>query len=138
MELNLNISEKIVQNCSEAAKKIGVAVVIAVVGNDGKLIILKRMDKALPISLELAPAKAYTAYSVQMSTQELNRLAQPGEMLYGIDQSCDDIVVFGGGIPIRSKGEVIGAIGISGGTVEQDVAVAKSGLKFYKNRYTNG
>lgn len=138
MKLNLNISEKIVQSCFEAAKEIGISAVIAVVGDDGKLIILKKMDNALPISIELAPAKAYTAYSMQMSTQKLNSLAQPGQMLYGIDKSCDDIVIFGGGIPIESDGQIIGALGVSGGSVDQDLHIAKRGLDFYKNRYTSG
>lgn len=137
MKLSLTIAEKLSQKCLEKAKRINVPVSIAIIGNDGKLVCFNRMDGALPISIELAPAKAYTAYSLRMTTEKLKTLTEPGEMLYGLDTSCDKIVVFGGGIPIKFNDEVIGAVGVSGGSVEEDIEVAKSAVNFFKNRYTS-
>jgi len=58
-------------------------------------------------------------------------------MLYGIDTVCDNIVLFGGGFPLKVNGEVIGALGVSGGSVEEDMSVAEAGVNFFNNRYTN-
>lgn len=137
MKLSLSIAEKISEQCQKKAERMNLAVVIAVVGDDGKLISFKRMDNALPVSIELAPAKAYTAYALRMTTSELGEISGPGDMLYGIDSSCENIVLFGGGIPLKSQGEVIGAVGISGGTADEDIEVAEAGVEFFVNRYTS-
>ena len=136
MKINLTIAENIANKCFEKAKKINIPMSIAIIGNDGQLVHFKRMDGALPISIELAPAKAYTAYSLRMTTEKLKTLTKPGEMLYGLDTSCENIVIFGGGIPIKFNNEVIGAIGVSGGSVQEDIKVAEFGVKFFENRYT--
>ncbi|RCW45659.1 MULTISPECIES: heme-binding protein [unclassified Halanaerobium] len=137
MKISLNIAEKIAEQCQKKAEKMNLAAVISVVGDDGKLITFKKMDNALPISIELAPAKAYTAYALRMTTQELGEISSPGNMLYGIDTSCENIVLFGGGIPLKSQGEVVGAVGVSGGTVDEDIEIAESGAEFFVNRYTS-
>lgn len=137
MKLSLNIAEKIAEECLKKAERMNIAMVISVLGDDGKLITFKRMDNALPVSIDLAPAKAYTAYALRMTTEELGEISKPGEMLYGIDTSCENIVLFGGGIPLRSQGEVIGAVGVSGGSVDEDIEVAQAGVKFFVNRYTS-
>lgn len=137
MKISLKIAENLTQECLAKAKKINIPVSIAIIGNDGKLISFSRMDGALPISIELAPAKAHTAYSLRMTTEKLKTLTEPGEMLYGLENSCENIVVFGGGIPIRFKDKVIGAVGVSGGSVEEDIKVAKAAVEFFKNRYTS-
>jgi len=137
MKISLKIAENLTQQCLEKARKINIPVSIAVIDNDGKLVCFSRMDEALPISIELAPAKAYTAYSLRMTTEKLKTLTEPGEMLYGLENSCDNIVIFGGGIPIRFKDKVIGAVGVSGGSVEEDIEVAQAGVEFFENRYTS-
>lgn len=137
MQINLKIAENLTEKCLEKAKKMNIPVSIAIMGDDGKLVYFSRMDDALPISIELAPAKAYTAYSLRMTTEKLKTLTEPGQMLYGLENSCDNIVVFGGGIPIRFKDKVIGAVGVSGGSVEEDIEIAKAAVEFFINRYTS-
>jgi hypothetical protein len=83
------------------------------------------MDDALPASRDLAVAKAQTAASLRMATDEVGRLAQPGAPLYGIQHvQPGRVVLFGGGLPLRLGGTVVGGIGVSGGTVEEDVRIA--------------
>jgi len=73
--------------------------------------------------------KAYTSVAVKMSTMELSVLAQPGNTFYGVDKmDGGKIVIFGGGIPIKYEGRIIGGLGVSGGTGEEDHALAEFGL----------
>jgi len=104
------------------AISIGVPMAIAITDERGDTVFFGCMDNALPASREIAPAKAATAARLRMSTEEVGRLAQPGGKLYGIQHALKDkIVVFGGGIPLCINGNVAGAVGISGGTVEEDI-----------------
>ncbi len=112
------------------ALALGVSMVIAVADAGGGLLFFGRMDGALPVSTEIAIAKAYTAAGLRMATHEVGRLAQPGQVLYGIQHTHPGkIVLFGGGLPLKLKGKVVGAIGISGGTVEEDMQVADPVVK---------
>ncbi len=109
---------------SEAAA-LGVPMAVALVDGEGGLLFFARMDGALPAATEIAVSKAFTAATLRMSTDEVGRLAQPGGVLYGIQHThSGKIVLFGGGHPLRLNGDVCGAIGISGGTPEQDVEAA--------------
>ena len=109
------------------AAAIGVPMAIALVDAEGGLLFFTRMDGALPASTEIAASKAYTSAVLRMSTQELGKLARPGEVLYGIQHTHSGrIVLFGGGLPLRLGGQVAGAIGISGGSVEEDIQIAES------------
>ena len=111
------------------AEQIGIPYNIAVVDAGGHLLAFSRQDGALIGSIDLAIHKAFTSRACDISTEDLGELAQPGKPLYGIHSSNDGkIVIFGGGLPIRLKGMVIGAIGASAGTVEQDVTVAEAGV----------
>jgi uncharacterized protein GlcG (DUF336 family) len=111
------------------AEQIGIPYNIAVVDVGGHLVAFSRQDGALIGSIDLAIHKAFTARACDISTGDLAKLAQPGKPLYGIHASNGGkIIIFGGGLPIRRKGAVIGAIGASAGTVEQDTAVAEAGL----------
>lgn len=113
----------------EQAAALEVPMAIALVDEEGGLLFFGRMDGTLPVSTELAVSKAYTAAILRMSTHEVGKLAQPGEALYGIQQTHQGrIVLFGGGLPIRLQGRVSGAIGVSGGTVEQDIQVAQAAV----------
>lgn len=106
---------------------LGVPMTIAVADNEGGLVFFARMDGALPASREIAVSKAYTAAALRMATEEVGKLAQPGGDLYGIQHTHPGkVVLFGGGLPLRLNGEVIGAIGVSGGTVQEDVQIADS------------
>ena len=111
------------------AEQIGIPYNIAVVDAGGHLVAFSRQDGALIGSMDLAIQKAFTARMFDTSTGDLAKLAQPGKRLYGIHDGNDGkIVIFGGGLPIRRKGVVIGAIGTSAGTVEQDIAVGEAAI----------
>jgi uncharacterized protein GlcG (DUF336 family) len=82
------------------------------------------MDNALKVSIELAPHKAFTAAAVRMPTHELAAASQPGASLFGIDVNIPNLTLVGGGYPLKQNGELVGAVGVSGGSVEQDQDVA--------------
>ncbi|MDX6656813.1 MAG: hypothetical protein QOH62_1606 [Solirubrobacteraceae bacterium] len=111
------------------AVEIGVPMNIAVVDEGGNLVAFARMDDAWLGSIDIAQNKAYTARAFDMPTKDLAPLAQPGGPLYGIEASNRGrLIVFAGGIPLVSGGRVVGAIGVSGGSVEQDQEVAEAGV----------
>lgn len=91
------------------------------------------MDGAFLVSYELAASKAYTVVALNMATDQISKLALPGEALYGIDRvNQKPITIVGGGVPIKVNNQTIGGLGISGGTAEEDVEIAQYGLKVYK------
>lgn len=101
---------------------------IAIVDAGGNLKAFVRMDGAFLASIDIAIKKAKTARSLNMSTYELGKLAQPGQPLYGIEVTNNGMTIFGGGELIKNKdGLIIGAIGVSGGSVEEDMSVAQAG-----------
>jgi len=129
-EITLDVARAIIKAAEEKAMEIGVPMVIAVVDNAGHLIALHRMDGALLASIEISINKAYTSAVLRLPTADLNKMANPGGDLFGINtQNSGRYVTFAGGIPIFCGNEVIGAIGVSGGTVNEDEIVAKAGLK---------
>ena len=110
---------------------------VAVVDAGGHLLGFARQDDAMPGSAELAINKAYTARIFNNSTEALGRIAQPGAELYGIQQShAGRVVMFGGGLPICIGGVVVGAVGVSGGSVAQDVEIAETGTSLFVDRAT--
>jgi len=111
------------------AEQIDVPMNIAIVDEGNNLVAFARMDDAWLGSIDIAQNKAYTARAFDMPTEDLAPLAQPGEPLYGIEASNQGrLIVFAGGIPLVSGGRVVGAIGVSGGSVEQDQEVAEAGV----------
>lgn len=106
----------------------GLLMNIAVVDAGGNLKAFVRMDGAFLASIDLAIKKAKTARSLNMSTYELSKLAAPGQELYGIEVTNGGMAIFGGGELIKNQdGVIIGAIGVSGGSVAQDMSVAQAG-----------
>jgi uncharacterized protein GlcG (DUF336 family) len=99
---------------------------VAVVDAGAHLLAFVRMDGAILASIDISVRKAATAVLMNMPTSELYDLAQPGAPLYGIEATNGHLVLFGGGIPLMRDGELIGAVGVSGGSVEQDVDVASA------------
>jgi len=126
-EMNLNLAHKLVEAAMKRATQIRVPMVIAVVDESGILTAFSRMDGALLVSCDLAIKKARTAVSIRMSTDKVAELVQPGKPLYGL-QADSALCCFGGGFPIKKDGKVIGAIGVSGGSVEEDMDVAQYAL----------
>jgi uncharacterized protein GlcG (DUF336 family) len=111
----------------ERAWELGIPMSIAIVDETGGLRLFSRMDGALPASTELAVSKAFTSAVLRMASHEVGALSQPGGVLYGIQETHGGrIVLFGGGLPLWLRGKGVGAVGVSGGTVEQDVLVARS------------
>jgi uncharacterized protein GlcG (DUF336 family) len=109
------------------ATDMGVNMNIAVVDAGGHLLHFSRMDNAWLGSVDIAMKKARTAVLFTMPTAGLGELSQPGSPLYQIELTNGGLVSFGGGIPITdNQGRTIGAVGVSGGMVPQDVAVAEA------------
>ena len=131
MELTLKDCDRLVEAGMKKAQEIGVPMVLAVVDQNGDVIEARRMDDALIVSVTLAPHKAYTAATVRLPTHELAAVSQPGQSLYGIDVNLPKITLVGGGLPLRKDGKVVGAVGVSGGSVEQDIAVAQAMVAAY-------
>ncbi len=127
--MTLESSKKLIEKIEEEAQRRGKQAVIAVCGPDGNPIAVHVMDGAFLVSFDVAVKKAYTSVAVKMSTMELSKLAQPGQTFYGVDKMMDGkIVIFGGGVPLIHNGMMIGGLGISGGTGEEDHSLAEYAL----------
>lgn len=112
----------------KSAEDSGVLVNIAVVDAGANLKAFIRMDESFLGSIDVAIKKAKTARYFDIDTGELGQLTQPGGIIYNIEHSNDGLITFPGGIPIKNKeGKIIGAIGVSGGTIDQDRAIAIAG-----------
>ncbi|HEX7289515.1 MAG TPA: heme-binding protein [Conexibacter sp.] len=127
--ITLEAAQAVVDAARAKAAEIGVPMNVAVVDAGNNLTAFARMDGAWLGSIDIAQSKAYTARAFDMSTQDLAPLCQPNQPLFGIQAGNQGrLIVFAGGIPLVADGEVIGAIGVSGGSVEQDHAVAEAGV----------
>lgn len=114
------------------SKELGVSMNIAVVDAGANLKAFARMDGAWLGSIDISIKKAKTARYFDMPTGTIGGLSQPGGSLFGIEHSNGGLITFPGGVPIRNKeGKVIGGIGVSGSTVENDHAVAEAGAKTF-------
>jgi uncharacterized protein GlcG (DUF336 family) len=126
--ITLKQAKTVVDAAEKKAADIGVAMNIAVVDAGNNLTAFVRQDGGWLGSIEIAQDKAFTARAFDMPTADLAESAQPGEPLYGIAVSNEGrVIVFPGGIPLKNGDEVIGAIGVSGGEVDQDQTVAEAG-----------
>jgi uncharacterized protein GlcG (DUF336 family) len=127
--VTLTQAQAIVEAARSKAEEIGVPMNIAVVDAGNNLTAFVRMDGAWLGSIDIAQNKAYTARAFDMSTKDLAPLCQPNQPLFGINASNQGrLIIFAGGIPLKSGDEVIGAIGVSGGSVEEDHEVAEAGV----------
>ena len=130
--ITLDEALHVVETARRQAAAIGVAMNIAVVDEGNNLVAFQRMEGAWLGSIDIAQGKAYTARAFDMSTRDLAPLCQPGNPLFGIHASNDGrLIVFPGGIPLVRDGDVVGAIGVSGGAVEQDHVVAQAGAEAF-------
>ncbi len=127
-DLTLEAAERIVAAAKQKAAEIKTKMDIAVVDAGGNLKAFVRMDGAWLGSVDIAQRKARTARGFDMNTGEIGKLSQPGGPLYGIEHSNGGLITFPGGVPLKNaQGEVVGAIGVSGSTVENDHTVAMAG-----------
>lgn len=114
----------------QKADDLSVTVNIAVVDAGANLKAFIRLDDSFLGSIDVAIKKAKTARLFDADTGELGKLTQPGGIIYNIEHSNGGLITFPGGVPIENKaGKIIGAIGVSGGTIEQDRAIAIAGAK---------
>ena len=126
----LTIAKKIADRVEDESVKQNVPVAVTVIDIHGNVVLTHRMTGAPAFSLELAERKAYTSALVGLRTADLVPLMQPGEALYPLlAVSGGRYSAIGGGVPVTSDGQVIAGVGVSGGTVEQDVAVVEAAMK---------
>ena len=128
MSVTLEQAEKISEAAKTKAKELGVPMNITIVDEGANLVCFHRMDNAWLGSVDISMKKAKTARFFDMNTGEIGKLSQPGGPLFGIEHSNGGLISFPGGVLIKdSQGKVIGAIGVSGGSVDHDHEVASAG-----------
>lgn len=130
--LDLYIARKLSNRIIKKAIEMRCNVVVSIVDMAGLPILTEKMDGAFPISFDLSRKKAYTSAMLKMSTQAVKELTKQGGDFEGLeDMVVEDIVSLGGGTPIIVDGEIIGAIGVSGGSAKEDGYLAEFGTKQY-------
>lgn len=127
--ITLDSAKRLIEKIEQEALKRNKPSVIAVCSPDGNPVAVHVMDGSFLVSFDMAVKKAYTSVAVKMSTMELSRLTQPGQTFYGLGKMSDNIVIFGGGVPLKVGDTIIGGLGISGGTGEEDNSLAEYGLQ---------
>jgi ATP:cob(I)alamin adenosyltransferase len=133
-DVSLGEAEAILAAMKAKAGEGSVPMAMAVCDSKGNLVAFARQEDVLPVSVGLAQRKAFTATQLKCPTADLAPLTQPGAMLWGL-QADPGLVVFGGGIPLCRGKIVFGAVGVSGGTVDQDVAVAEAGAWIWESSF---
>jgi len=129
MSINLEQAEQAIAAAKSKAAAIDTKMNIAVVDAGANLVAFARMDDAWLGSLDIAIRKAKTARYFDMPTGSIGELSQPGGSLYNIEHSNGGLITFPGGLPVKdASGKIIGAIGVSGSSVENDHAVAEAGV----------
>lgn len=127
--ITLEAAKKMGKGAIEKATEINVPVVFSVVDNGGNILYVERMDETFVTSVDISINKAFTAWALKKGTDELSEVVLPGQSLYGLNLTNNArIITFGGGFPIVVDGEIVGAVGVSGGTVEEDMTIAKAAL----------
>jgi len=130
--ITLETAKALMARVEDYARSKGLACVVAVDDAHGNPVAVHVMEDAFLVSYQVATQKAYTAVAVKMSTMELSKLVQPGGTFYGLEAMHDGrIVAFGGGVPLKIGDVIVGGLGVSGGTGEQDADIADFGLKVF-------
>jgi uncharacterized protein GlcG (DUF336 family) len=130
MSVTLEQAEQLSKAAKEKANAIGVPMNIAIVDEGANLVAFHRMDNAWLGSVDIAIKKAKTARFFDMNSGEIGKLSQPGGPLYNIEHSNGGLITFPGGVVLKDgDGKIVGAIGVSGGSVEQDHEVASAGAE---------
>ncbi|MBI2098238.1 MAG: heme-binding protein [Candidatus Wildermuthbacteria bacterium] len=128
--MTLDHAKKIVAACEVKAHEIGIPMVISVVDEGANLVLQERMDGAMIAGITLAQDKAYTAAATGFDTHQIAPLVQPGKIAYGLaGMDRGRLVVFPGGLTLKSGDKTIGAVGVAGGMADQDQEVAQAGRK---------
>jgi len=132
--VTLDVAKTIIAAAEEKAEEIDVPMCIAVMDDGANLVGFHRMDGALLASIDIAQNKAYSSVSLKLDTKTIHEVSQPGESLYGLGTTNDGrIVTFGGGYPLEdADGTVVGGVGVSGGSAEEDMEVAQAGVDAFE------
>ncbi|MBS4534536.1 cob(I)yrinic acid a,c-diamide adenosyltransferase [Clostridium sp. D2Q-14] len=132
LDISLKLSKRMAEAIERKAVELGVPVVFTVMDSGGNIVLVHRMENSLLASIDISMNKAYTALALNMSTDKVSEIVKEDSELYGIQWSNKGkIVPFGGGYPLKHKEKVIGGIGVSGGTVEEDISIAINALKVF-------
>ena len=130
--ISLENAKLLTLKVEQKAKEMGVNAVVAIADEGGNLKLCECMDNSYLASRDIAINKAYTSVALKMSTKKLSTLAQPGAPLYGIQHTnAGKIVIFGGGDTLEISGKILGGLGVSGGSEEQDTALSAYGKKVF-------
>jgi uncharacterized protein GlcG (DUF336 family) len=126
--MTLEDARRVITAAEKKSKEIGQPMNIAISDEGGNLVSHVRMDGAWLGSIDISIKKAYTSRAFDIATKDLAIHSQSGGQFFGINASNDGkIMIFAGGIPLKRSGKIVGAIGVSGGSGEQDHAVAEAG-----------
>ena len=130
--ITLADAKLLAEKVEEKAREIGVKAVVAIADEGGNLKLCECIDDSYLDSRDIAIQKSYTSVALKMSTKKLSTLAAPGGPLYGIQHTNGGrIVIFGGGDPLEAHGKILGGLGVSGGSEEQDTALSAYGKKLF-------
>ncbi|WP_319370028.1 heme-binding protein [uncultured Ilyobacter sp.] len=128
--ITLNAAKIMGEKALEKSEEIGKPFVFSVVDAGGHVIYTQRMEDAFITSISIAIDKAFTAAAMKRATHVLTERVKPESELFGLNNTNNSrIIPFGGGLPVIVGGEVIGGVGASGGTVEEDIAVVTAALE---------
>lgn len=131
--MTLDLAKKLAEKVEAKAREMGVKAVVAISNSGARPVLVECMDDSYIASYDVAFQKAYTVVALKMSTSTLKKLSQPGESLYGIQFTNNgQIVIFGGGVPLCCGDKIIGGLGVSGGSEEQDTYLAEYGESVFK------
>ncbi len=130
--LSIDDAKVLIDGARAEASKIGIPMCIAVVDESGNLIAFERMDGGKITSVTVAQDKAFTAAAARKATHEYNAVAVPGNLAFGINSMLGGrLSIVGGGLPVSVAGAVVGGIGLSSGTPQQDMQCAQAGIDHF-------
>ncbi|MEP0519622.1 MAG: heme-binding protein [Hyphomicrobiales bacterium] len=135
--LDIQDAYELIAGARAKAEEIGVPMCIAITDESGNLVAFERMDGGKVTSINLAIDKSFTATGIRKGTHVLGEVNQPGKPAHGISSALGGrMVVVAGGLPVLSDGEVVGGIGVSSGSPEQDLKVAEAGIQALNQNQT--
>jgi len=136
-KMTLTLAKALIERIEKKAGEMQLSVVIAVSDASGRPVAVHCMDDAYIASYDIAVNKAFTSAGLKMSTEKLRDLSQPGGPLYGIQHTNEGkIVIFGGGEVLIAGEKVIGGLGVSGGSAEEDTELAAYGREIFREVFT--
>lgn len=137
LNITLDMAKKLASGIEKKASEIGVNAVVAITDSGANPVLVESMDNAYIASYDIALNKAYTSVALKMSTAKLKTMTNPKESLYGIQFTNNGkIVIFGGGDPLKIGNKIIGGLGVSGGSEEQDTFLSKYGSEYFEQLYS--